>query len=92
MKNGMLLPVRRDMGLDDEFFYNNGQERANFKYKSKITEEKMQGATGYRPNTKCTWVEGITIPEEDGTRSKSRQTACCAEEGSIFAVTRVQSP
>lgn len=61
MKNGMLLPVRRDVGLDDEYFFNNGKEFANFKYKSKIREEKMQGATGYRPSTKCTWVEGITI-------------------------------
>ena len=26
MKNGMLLPVRRKAGLNDEFFYNNGQE------------------------------------------------------------------
>ena len=31
MKNGMLLSVRRNVGLDDEFFYNNGQECANFK-------------------------------------------------------------
>lgn len=61
MKNEMLLPVRRDVGLDDEYFFNNGKECANFKYKSKIREEKMQGATGYRPSTKCTWVEGITI-------------------------------
>ena len=61
MKNGMLLPVRRNVGLDDEFFFNNGQECANFKYKSKIREEKMEGATGYRLSTKCTWVEGITI-------------------------------
>lgn len=61
MKNGMLLPVRRNVGLDDEFFFNNGQECANFKYKSKIREEKMKGATGYRLSTKCTWVEGITI-------------------------------
>ena len=42
MKNGMFLPGRRDVGLDDEFFYNNGQECANFKYKSKVTEEKCR--------------------------------------------------
>ena len=65
MKNGILLPVR-NVGLDDEFFYNDGQECANFKYKSNITEEQMQGATGYRPNTKCTWVEGITIYKKMG--------------------------
>lgn len=45
-------------GLEDEFFYNNGQECANFKYKSKIKESKTQTATGYRPNT---WVEAIFI-------------------------------
>ena len=75
MKNGMLLPVRRDVALDDEFFHNNRQECANFKYKSKITEEKMQGATGYHPNTKCTWVEGITMYKrmvQEVNRSKQR--------------------
>ena len=73
MKNGMLLSVRRNVGLDDEFFYNNGQECANFKYKSKIKEGKMQGAIGYRPNTKSTWVEAITFYQkmvEETNRNK----------------------
>ena len=61
MMNGMILSVRRSMGLEDEFFYNNGQECANFKYTSKIKERKLQTATGYRPNTKCSWVEVISI-------------------------------
>ena len=61
MKNGMILSVRRSVGLGDEFFYNNGQECANFKYKSKIKESKTQTTTGYRPNMKCTWVEAISI-------------------------------
>lgn len=61
VKNGMILSVRRSVGLEDEFFYNNAQECANFKYKSKIKESKMQTATGYRPNTTCTWVEAISI-------------------------------
>ena len=57
MKNGMLHPVRRNVKLDDEFFYYNGQECANFKYKSNIKEEKVQGTIGYWPKTKSTWVE-----------------------------------
>ena len=35
----------------------------------------MQGATGYRANTKCTWVEGITIYKkmvQDVNRDKQR--------------------
>ena len=59
MKNGMLLPVRRSAGLHDGFFYNNAQECANFKYKSKIREAKMISSTGYRPSVKCTWTEAI---------------------------------
>jgi len=61
MKNGMIISVRRSLGLGDEFFYNNGQECANFKYKSKINESKTQITKGYRPNTKCTWVEAISM-------------------------------
>ena len=60
-KNGMILSARRRVGLGDEFFYNNGQECANFKYNSKIKESKTQTTTGYRPNTKCTWVEAISV-------------------------------
>ena len=40
MKSGMLLPVRRQAGLNDEFFYNNAQESSNVVYKSKILERK----------------------------------------------------
>ena len=61
MKNGMIISVRRSLGLGDKFFYNNGQECANFKYKSKINESKTQITIGYRPNTKCTWVEAISM-------------------------------
>ena len=61
MKNGMILSVRMSVGLGDEFFYNNRQECANFKYKSKNEESKTQTTTGYCPNTKCTWVEAISI-------------------------------
>ena len=61
MKNGLILSVRRSVGLGGEFFYNNGQECANFKCKSKIKESNTQTTPGYRPNTKCTWVEAISI-------------------------------
>lgn len=66
MKNGMLLSVRRNVGLDDEFFYNNGQECANFKYKSKIKEGKMQGA-----KHKEHVGGGNNLLPKDGRRNKS---------------------
>ncbi|KAK3704120.1 hypothetical protein QZH41_006809 [Actinostola sp. cb2023] len=75
MRDGMLLHVRRRAGLEDDFFYNNGQECSNFKYKSKIREQKMEHATGYRPKIKCTWVEAITIYKEmveEVNRNKQR--------------------
>lgn len=40
MMNGMLLPVRRRAGLEDEFFYNNARKSSNFVLKSKIQEMK----------------------------------------------------
>ncbi|XP_022780689.1 uncharacterized protein LOC111321932 [Stylophora pistillata] len=61
MKNGMLLPVRRQAGLNDEFFYSNAQESSNFVYKSKILEKKVVEGTGYRPDPKCTWAEAISV-------------------------------
>lgn len=61
MKNGMLLPVRRRAGLQNEFFYNNAQESSNFVLKSKIQEKKVVEGTGYRPDLKCTWSEGIAV-------------------------------
>ena len=59
--NVMILSVRRSVGLEDEFSYNNGHECVNFKYKSKIRESKVQTATGYHPNTKCTRIEAVSI-------------------------------
>ena len=61
MLSGMVLPVRRRAGLNDEFFYNNAQESSNFVYKSKIKEKKVVEGSGYRPDPKCTWSEAITV-------------------------------
>ena len=63
MMNGMLLPVRRQAGLKDEFFYNNIQESSNFVYKSKVKEMKVVEGAGYRPDPKCTWSEAVTVYE-----------------------------
>lgn len=75
MKEGMLLSTRRKAGLDDEFFYNNAQECSNFKYKSKILEEKMNTTPGYRPHVKCTWTEALVLYRklvEEVSRDKQR--------------------
>lgn len=61
MKEGMLLSTRRKAGLNDEFFYNNAQDCSNFKYKSKILEEKMNTSPSYRPHVKCTWTEALVL-------------------------------
>lgn len=61
MKNGMLLPVRRKAGLNDEFFYNNVQESWNAVFKGKIKEKKVLEGIGYRPELKCTWSEAIKL-------------------------------
>ena len=61
MMNGMLLPVHRQAGLKDEFFYNNIQESSNFLYKSKVKEMKVVEGAGYRPDPKCMWSEAVTV-------------------------------
>ena len=75
MKQGMLLSTGKKAGLDDEFFYNNAQECSNFKYKSKILEEKMNTSPGYRPHVKCTWTEALVLYRnlvEEVNRDKQR--------------------
>ena len=75
MKEGMLLSTRRNAGLDDQFFYNNAQECSNFKYKSKVLEEKMNTTPGYRPCVKCTWTEALVLYRklvEEVNRDKQR--------------------
>ena len=45
IEDGMLPSYRRGAGLEHEFFFNNAQECANFKYKSKVREAKMENST-----------------------------------------------
>lgn len=74
-KEGMLLSTRRNAGLDDQFFYNNAQECSNFKYKSKVLEEKMNTMPGYHPRVKCTWNEVLVLYRklvEEVNRDKQR--------------------
>lgn len=75
MKEGMLLSTRRKAGLGDEFFFNNAQECSNFKYKSKILEEKMSTTPGYCPCVKCSWTEALVLYRrlvEEVKRNKQR--------------------
>lgn len=61
MKEGMLLSTRRKAGLGDEFFFNNAQECSDFKYKSKILEEKMSTTPGYRPRVKRSSTQALVL-------------------------------
>ena len=75
MKAVMLLSNRRKAGLGDDFFFNNVQECSNFKYKSKILEEKMSTTSGYRPRVKCSWTEALVLYRrivEEVNRDKQR--------------------
>ena len=61
MKNGMLLPVRRKAGLNDEFFYNNVKKSWNAAFKGKIKEKKVLEGIGSRRELKYTWSEAIKL-------------------------------
>ncbi|CAB4002048.1 Hypothetical predicted protein, partial [Paramuricea clavata] len=61
MKVGMLPSVRREIGLNDNFFYSNAEECSHFKYKCKIREHKALTATGYGRNVNVSWLEAINV-------------------------------
>ena len=44
--HGMLLPLRRSLGLGDDFFYNNAAESLNNKYKQQIREKYTKCGAG----------------------------------------------
>ena len=58
IQRGMAPEIRREIGLKDDFFYNNAAECHNFRYKVKVKEDQAANATGF-PEKSCTWVEGI---------------------------------
>ena len=61
MRLGMLPPIRRDIGLGNEFFYNNASECTHFKFKCKVREHNAQVQPGYGNNLKCSWGEAIDV-------------------------------
>ena len=60
MKVGMLSPVRKKIGLKDNFYYNNEEECSHFKYKCKLRENKAVTSTGYGRDIHVSWVTAIT--------------------------------
>ena len=43
----MAPEIRREIGLEDDFFYNNAAECLNFRYKVKVTEDQAGNAIGF---------------------------------------------
>ena len=58
MKEGMAPEIRRNIGLKDDFYYNNALECQNFRYKQKIEEAKKEKEPGVK-TSECSWVEAI---------------------------------
>ena len=54
MKEKMILPVRREAGLGDEFFYDNAVESINRKFKTKIREQKTSTNVSGFKSLNCT--------------------------------------
>ena len=71
MENGMILSVRRRVGMEDEFFNNNGQECANFKLQTLDDFSKISGLRLNAGKTEPLWIgskvgqEKISVPEKD---------------------------
>lgn len=59
IQGGMAPGIRREIGLKDDFFYNNAAECHNFRYKVKVKEDQAANAIAGFPPKSCTWVEAI---------------------------------
>ena len=59
IQRGMAPGIRRELGLKDDFFYNNAAECHNFRYKLKVEEDKAATAVAGFPKKSCSWVEAI---------------------------------
>lgn len=58
MKEGMVPEIRRNIGLKDDFYYDNALECQNFRYKQKIEEAKKEKEPRVK-TSECSWVEAI---------------------------------
>ena len=61
MKVGMLSPVRKKIGLKENFYYNNAEECSHFKYKCKLREHKAVTSTGYGRDIHVSWGTAIKV-------------------------------
>ena len=59
IQNGIAPGIRREIGLKDNFFYNNAAECHNFRYKLKVKEDKAASVIAGFPKKLCSWVEAI---------------------------------
>ena len=67
MKEGMAPEIKRIIGLNDDFYYDDALECQSFRYKQKIEEAKKEKEPGVK-TSECSWVEAIkiykTMPQE----------------------------
>ena len=61
IKKKMLLPVRREAGLGDDFFSDNASEIINHRFKVKVWEQKSTTVPSGHKSLNCTWVEAIDV-------------------------------
>ena len=61
IKEKMILPVRREAGFGDEFFYDNAMESINREFKTKIREQKTSTKVSGHKALNCTWVEAVNV-------------------------------
>lgn len=61
MKEKMILTIRRQVGLGDNFFYNNANESMNRRIKQRIEQIKKNNEKCGRANLECTLTEIVDI-------------------------------
>ena len=77
----MAPEIQRELGLKDDFFYNNAAECHNFRYKLKVEKDKAATAIPGFPKKTCFWVEAIESYRQMGQECRNKIQRAFIEEG-----------
>ena len=81
MRKGMLPPIRKELGLGEELFYNNASECSHFKYKCKILEHNTEKQPSYRNTLQCSWAQAIDIYYKLVVTTSKNIQLCVVDKG-----------
>ena len=91
MKEGMAPEITRNIGLKDDFYYDNALECQNFRYKQKIEEAKKEKEPGVK-TSECSWVEAIDTYKTMLQEARNNIQRAAIGKRAVSVCTRVFTP